>query len=103
MPKVKGGRLVLTEKEFQQQVVNLARSFYYLVYHTFDSRRSAPGFTDLVLVRSPRVLFVELKSEGGKLTPSQKLWALELKACPGVEYYCWYPDDLQEIAEVLSR
>ena len=36
-----------TEKGFQAAVVELARLRGWLVYHTYDSRRSAKGFPDL--------------------------------------------------------
>jgi hypothetical protein len=34
----------LSEKQFIRQVIDLARLQGFLVYHTFDSRRSAVGF-----------------------------------------------------------
>ena len=39
----------VTEKAFQTAVVELAELCGWKVYHTYDSRRSAPGFPDLVL------------------------------------------------------
>lgn len=38
------------EKVFQAQVLDLAHLSGWLCYHTHNSRRSAPGFPDLVLV-----------------------------------------------------
>lgn len=66
----------LTERQFQQQVVDLARAFGWLAYHTFDSRRSAPGFPDLVLAHPlrGRVIFAELKREKGHVTQQQRGW-----------------------------
>ena len=37
----------------------------------------------LVLVRPPRVILAELKSETGKLTPEQRVWIVTLAACGG--------------------
>jgi hypothetical protein len=53
-----------TEKQFQGAVVELCRLRGYLTYHTHDSRRSDPGFPDLVIVGHGRVLYRELKREG---------------------------------------
>ena len=53
-------------------VVDLARTLGWRVYHTYDSRRSQPGFPDLVLVRE-RILFLELKSETGKLSHDHEI------------------------------
>ena len=38
----------MTEKQFQSHIVQYAKMRGWLVYHTHDSRRSEPGFPDLV-------------------------------------------------------
>jgi hypothetical protein len=92
----------LTEKEFQAQVLTLARWCGWWAFHPFDSRRSAPGWPDLALLRPPRVLFVELKSDRGRVTAEQE-WVLEaLRAC-GLEVCVWRPSDWAEIEEQLAR
>lgn len=90
-----------TEKEFQAAVVQLARLQGWLCYHTYDSRRSEPGFPDLVLVRD-RVLFWELKGTNGKLSPAQVIWLDKLEAA-GAEVDVWWPKDWKRIERVLSR
>ncbi len=92
-----------TEKNFQAQVLELACLSGWLCFHPFDSRRSAPGFPDLCLVRPPLVLFVELKSEGGKLRPEQREWLELLSRCEGVEARLWRPGDWPEVEETLAR
>jgi hypothetical protein len=66
----------VTEAQLQQMVIDLARYCGYLAYHTYDSRRSQRGFPDLVLVhqQTGRLMFVELKSEKGRIRPEQKVW-----------------------------
>lgn len=92
------------EDLFQSHVRGLAQLYGWGPdYHTYDSRRSPPGFPDLVLVRPPRVIFAELKVGRGVLTPYQRVWRDALLRCPGVEYFCWYPRDLLEIERVLRR
>jgi len=93
----------ISEKQFQAQVLQLARLSGWLTYHTHDSRRSQAGFPDLVLVRPPAVLFAELKSEGGGLRPEQRGWLRALEACPGVAVRLWMPGDWPEVEEVLAR
>ena len=92
----------MNEKEYQAQIVELAKTLGFLVYHPFDSRRSTAGFPDLVLIRSPRVLFVEVKSETGKLSLDQQVWLGSLSACPGVEAYVTRPSGWEEMAKVLA-
>lgn len=90
----------LTEARFQAQVFRLAEVLGYRCYHTHDSRRSAPGFPDAVLLRRPRVLFVEFKSERGRLSPEQLWWLCELRSS-GQEAYVWRPSDIDKLTRIL--
>ena len=92
---------VESEKEFDASVRQLAQMLGWRRYHTYDSRRSEPGFPDLVLVRD-RIIFAELKSEKGKVTARQEAWIAALRTA-GAEVYVWRPSDMDAIAEVLSR
>ena len=68
-----------TEAQFQAVVIEYAELHGWRVYHTHDSRRSQAGFPDLTMVRAePRLIFAELKSEGGKPTDEQTAWLLDL-------------------------
>ena len=89
----------LTEKQWQGQIVQFAKLKGWHVYHTWMSIRSQPGFPDLVLVRD-RVLFVEVKSETGKLTEAQQGWQDALFSARA-EFYVWRPSDWDEVHETL--
>lgn len=91
----------MTEKVWQAQVVEVARTLGWRCYHTFDSRRSQPGFPDLVLVRD-RVVFLELKSEKGKVSAAQQDW-LQALADAGAEACVARPSDFDELGRVLAR
>jgi len=95
----------MLERELQAQVVELARWLGWLVYHTYDSRRSAPGFPDLVMVHegSGALLFAELKRDGQHPTPEQQRW-LRALGRRGVAFV-WRPRDLYDgsIAAALRR
>lgn len=87
----------LTEAQFQQQVIDLAKLHgYTLIYHTHDSRRSQPGFPDLVLVseRHGRALFRELKTGTGRLTEAQFNWISGMKEAK-LNAGIWRPADLE--------
>ena len=91
----------MTEKAFQSDVMRVAKMLGWLCYHTFDSRRSASGFPDLVLVRE-RVLFRELKVGKNKLSQSQELWRDSIMDAGG-DWAEWRETDLDDIVADLSR
>lgn len=90
----------LLEKDWQAQVVDLAKTLGYLIYHTHDSRRSAHGFPDLVLVRHS-VIYLELKREKGRLTDDQRVWLTRLRNAGALAYVA-RPRDLQAVGEALA-
>lgn len=93
----------MREADWQRQVVELAGIGGWTSYHTHDSRRSARGFPDLVLVRPPRLIFAELKGSDTQVTHEQHRWLRLLGACPGVEVHLWRPWDLDEVSSLLLR
>lgn len=82
-----------SEKQFLGQLRQAAGWLGWRCYHTHDSRRSEAGFPDVVLVRPPSVIFAELKTDSGRLTPLQREWLEDLKACDRVEAVLWRPSD----------
>jgi hypothetical protein len=90
----------LSERAWQGQVLQLAALYRWTAYHTFDSRRSQPGFPDLVLCRD-RVLFRELKTDRGRLTGDQERWLEALRAA-GADACVWRPADLDRVAAELA-
>lgn len=99
--------LPMSEADLQTAVLELCRHHGVLVYHTHDSRRSQPGFPDLVIAGSRGVLFRELKSDQGKLTADQVQWATTLGLT--ANWGLWRPPDLRsgridlEIRSVIGR
>lgn len=115
----------MTELEFQRQLFGdngLATMLGWLHVHwrpaktahgwrTLGSGPLAKGWPDHVLVRErdQRLLFVELKSDRGKLSPDQE-WVLGVLRSleqvglfdgPLIEVHVWRPRDIEKIAEVL--
>lgn len=85
----------MSESALQSAVTDLARRLGWLVYSIPDSRRAtAKGYPDLTLVHSKtgRVLFREMKTDSGRITPEQHLWLrlLSLQGDAGV----WRTQDL---------
>lgn len=92
----------MTEKQLQQAIVEAAQLLGYRVYHTFDSRRSEPGFPDLVLLRERdgRRYAIECKTSKGVVKESQKDWLSAFCTC-GVPAMVARPKDLDNVLEML--
>lgn len=107
----------ITEALFSQQVIDLAHVYGWRAAHfrpamTTKGWRTpvagdGTGFPDLVLAREKtperpgRVIFAELKSSAGNLSPSQTTWLNVLWAA-GAEAYVWWPADFDGIVRVLG-
>lgn len=84
----------MSEMVLQRAVMDLARRLGWLAAHVRDSRgQDVVGLPDLILVRSPIVLFVELKRADGVVSDAQREWLTALWRCPGVQAHIWRPKD----------
>lgn len=80
------------ERHLQDRLIEAARLCGWRVYHCHDSRRSQPGFPDLVMVRAGVLLALELKRGLAEVTAmarsprgrEQLEWIADLAAVPGV-------------------
>ena len=92
----------MTEKQWMAQVVDLADVFGWAHYHPWLSIHSPAGWPDLALVRPPRLILAELKTEKGKVSAHQEHWLGLLRQCPGIEVCVWRPSDFDEVRAVLT-
>lgn len=91
----------MTEAQLQAAVIEAAQLFGWKVHHVRPARtpdgkfltriQGDRGFPDLVLCRSPEILFVELKSESGKIRAEQADWLDVLDRSGGV-VRVWRPN-----------
>jgi hypothetical protein len=91
------------ETAFQAAVVKRLKEAGWLVYHTYDSRKSEPGFPDLICLRDGHQLVAELKIDKSKKpTAAQQKWLKAFQRIPGAKVFIWSPEDwdviLREIA-----
>lgn len=109
----------MTEAEFKNQVIELAKRYGWLIHHDLPAIRSNgswatntqghAGFPDLVLARRGSVIFAELKSMTGKVTPGQTAWIKQLEGDPDqlknvdMIVQVWRPDDMEMIINTLDR
>ncbi len=104
------GQPKITERQWQAQVIQIARLHGWMVHWTWNSRHSPPGEPDLRMLKVTqypsrhvgRYLLAELKTDAGKLTAEQQDVANNLWCCAGIEFFVWRPKDLSEVIEVLS-
>jgi hypothetical protein len=87
----------MTEAELQEQVRLMCNQLGLYHYHPHDSRRSAAGWPDSVIIsqRTRRIIFRELKTERGILTSEQKRVGYLLVAA-GEDWAVWKPHDLYD-------
>lgn len=98
----------MNERMFQDQVVHIARMNGWSAFHASPHlvrpgvwRSDGQGYPDLCLAHPTRgLIFCELKTEKGKMSPAQKKWQLAL--LPHAEWYLWRPSDLDKIAKRLG-
>jgi hypothetical protein len=101
----------MSEAAFQTCVMDLARWTGWKVFHPrtvktdggrhLTAYQGDRGFPDLVLAHKQRgVLFVELKTDKGRLDTHQEEWGRHLVAAQA-EYYVWRPSDWEEIKKRL--
>ena len=93
----------ISERAFQAQVIAAAEAQGWLCYHTHDSRRSQPGFPDLIMVRGYRMVALELKVGKRKPTVDQVRWLAALREVWQVDALVARPDDWDNVMELLKR
>ena len=100
--KTERQKIKVTEADLREQIRDLCKIFGWRFLFTWTSIHSPKGMLDLFLINAEqkRVIFAELKSEKGKMTPEQQQVFDVLKAC-GTEVYVWRPGDIEGIAEIL--
>jgi hypothetical protein len=109
--------LEITEKQFQQGIVDLAQRTGWMVFHPYDMRRSREGYPDLTMAHEGRglLVFAELKRESDRaqLSDHQYHWLRVLgevaRKTNQEAYYTrmvvalWRPSDWQEIEKLLTE
>ena len=91
-----------TEKGWARTVDDYARLCGWEILKTWLSINSPSGEPDRKYIRPPRVVWAELKTARGKVSPRQEYILGLLRLC-NQEAYLWYPADWPEIERVLGE
>jgi hypothetical protein len=114
-----------SEADFTTAVIDLARLYGWRSLHIRPAQTArgwrtpvqgdGKGFPDLVLVRPPEIIFAELKTPRGRLSPEQGEWISSLAEVgirllrgrspdfrPAFDVYVWTPDQWDELRERLA-
>ena len=84
-------------KKMCKQYLTLAEWFHF---HILAGLGSYLGIPDMIAIKKGRVLFLEIKKPGGKLSPGQIIFR-DMILSHGGEYY--KIDDLDRLIEVLNK
>ena len=94
----------LSEAHLQTLVTDTCDLMKLRWHHETDSRKSKPGFPDLVIVGPGGTLFRELKKQHGRVRKDQKDWLEDLTKA-GADAAIWRPSDWenQSIYQQLNQ
>lgn len=101
----------VTEKLWQERVVQIAATCGFDAHHVKAGKYGGTyktdglaGMPDLILIgrRGQGIIFAELKTNTGKLSPVQEARIAQLLT-NGCEVHIWRPLDEQKVVDRLSR
>ena len=104
----------MKEADLQKAVIEHAKLLGWRIAHFSTSRairdgafytaqRGNPGFPDLVLLRPPRMIFAELKTQRGRVDFDQATWLNGIELVPGCEQFVWRPADWPDAIDAVLR
>lgn len=106
-------QLPITEADWSKRVLDAAKLFGWRIAHFRPAQTSkgwrtpvqgdGRGWPDLVLLRPPRLILAELKSDSGRVSLDQSNWIAQLAEVPGIEVYIWRPSDWEDVYTTLAK
>jgi hypothetical protein len=106
-PRPAPAELAMSEDNLKARVIDFAKLHGWKVVH-YRPAKTAKGYRtplegdkgcpDLIMARDSVIIFAELKSQNGRVSPEQREWLAAL----GVYGYVWRPSDLPRIEEILT-
>ena len=102
MPKVKAKvlRKKISENEIKKQVKQYLTLMGWFHFHILQGLGAFIGIPDRIALKGGRVLFLEIKKPGGKLSPGQIIFR-DMILSHGGEYY--KIDDLDRLIDIIKQ
>ena len=82
----------MTEAELEEQVRDACKKLGVIRIHIYHARGTTPGVPDDILIGAHGILWRELKTMAGKVSPAQRAMGEALLAA-GQDWALWRPDD----------
>ena len=99
MKKIKNYKYKITENDVKKQVKQYLTLMEWFHFHVLQGLGAFIGIPDIIAIKGGRVLFLEIKKPGGKLSPGQIIFR-DMILSHGGEYY--KIDSLDRLIEVLD-
>jgi len=97
--KIKNYKYKITENDVKKQIKQYLTLMGWFHFHILQGLGSYLGIPDIIAIKNGRVLFLEIKKPGGKLSPGQIIFR-DMILSHGGEYYM--VDDLNKLMEVIK-
>ena len=100
---------LMSEEQLSNIVVKLLGLYGFKYYYTWQPRQSSnratqvKDFPDIVAMKVPRLLVMELKREKGVVAPGQQEWIDGIKLCGSPESYVVRPSTLDLMQEIIEN
>ena len=95
-----------TEKQFMDNIMDLAHKTGWVIHHDYHSKiqgKNDKGFPDLIMGKGSVIIAAELKRDRREIVTSEQLFWLSIFRNCGTIARVWYPDDIEEIENLLTR
>ena len=99
MKKIKNYKYKITENDVKKQIKQYLTLMEWFYFHILQGLGAFIGIPDRIAIKNGRVLFLEIKKPGGKLSPGQIIFR-DMILSHGGEYY--RIDNLDDLISAIN-
>ena len=93
-------RIKITENDIKRQVKNYLDVKGFFHFHILQGLGAFRGIPDMIAVRKGRVIFLEIKKPGGKLSEHQQRFKETIRGAGGEYHVVRSLEDIMKILEL---